>query len=166
MRERRRWAKVFNIPMNSEQPANFPPLTLNIMRHLAVLDSIHSGSNSSRGKGQERLIAALDALLHAFWVEHQETNKPEVLQSILRDILGNSDADQVGAMAATQEGKQILLKNTDKAFADGAFGLPWFVCTNKKGETEGFWGVDHLGQVATFLEIEKPQGRQGWTALL
>lgn len=29
------------------------------------------------------------------------------------------------------------------------------MCTNEKGEKEGFWGVDHLGQVAMFLGLDK-----------
>ena len=66
---------------------------------------------------------------------------------------------------AGKEGKEVLAKNTDMAFADGAFGLPWLVATNSKGETEGFWGVDHLGQVADYLGLEKPK-RGGWKALL
>lgn len=66
---------------------------------------------------------------------------------------------------APKEGKPILLKNTDKALADGAFGLPWYTCTNSKGETEGFWGVDHLGQVCEYLDLEKPK-QGGWRALL
>jgi hypothetical protein len=55
--------------------------------------------------------------------------------------------------------------NTDKAFADGAFGLPWMVCTNTQGKTEGFWGVDHMGQVVQFLGLSKGKG-EGWRALL
>jgi 2-hydroxychromene-2-carboxylate isomerase len=43
--------------------------------------------------------------------------------------------------------------NTDKAYDDGAFGLPWFTCTNSAGKTEGFWGVDYLGQVTSFLGL-------------
>jgi 2-hydroxychromene-2-carboxylate isomerase len=66
---------------------------------------------------------------------------------------------------AGKEGKELLSKNTDKAFADGAFGLPWFVCTNREGKKEAFWGVDHMGQVTTFLELEKPKGG-GWKAML
>lgn len=64
-----------------------------------------------------------------------------------------------------KEGKEVLAKNTDQALADGAFGLPWFVATNAKEETESFWGVDHFGQVAAHLGIEKPKVG-GWKALL
>jgi hypothetical protein len=37
--------------------------------------------------------------------------------------------------------------------------------TNEKGETESFWGFDHLGQVADFLGVEKPV-HGGWKAVL
>ena len=66
---------------------------------------------------------------------------------------------------AGKEGKEILTRNSDLAFKDGAFGLPWFVATNGEGKTESFWGVDHLGQVAIFLGLEKPE-MGGWKALL
>ena len=66
---------------------------------------------------------------------------------------------------ASKEGKETLNKNTDKAFQDGGFGLPYFVATNSKGETESFWGVDHLAQVTQHLGIEKPR-TGGWKAVL
>lgn len=66
---------------------------------------------------------------------------------------------------AKNEGKTLLLQNTDKAYDDGAFGLPWFNCTNSEGKTEGFWGVDHLGQVTNFLGLEMPK-IGGWKAML
>ena len=61
-------------------------------------------------------------------------------------------------------GKRILVENTDTAFAAGAFGLPWMVCTNgENGRSEGFWGVDHLGQVLQFLNLPRPKE---WKAML
>lgn len=66
---------------------------------------------------------------------------------------------------AGKEGKEILAKNSDAALADGAFGLPWFVATNSKGERETFWGVDHLAQVLNHLGLEKPTAG-GWKSVL
>jgi 2-hydroxychromene-2-carboxylate isomerase len=66
---------------------------------------------------------------------------------------------------APKEGKELLGKNTDQAFAEGAFGLPWFVAENSKGERDVVWGVDHLAVVAEHLGIEKPRMR-GWNSLL
>jgi 2-hydroxychromene-2-carboxylate isomerase len=62
-------------------------------------------------------------------------------------------------------GKKVLMENTDRAFAEGAFGLPWMMCTDRDGKTEGFWGVDHLGQVAQFLGLGKPR-TGGWKSVL
>jgi 2-hydroxychromene-2-carboxylate isomerase len=60
-----------------------------------------------------------------------------------------------------------LLESTERAFREGAFGLPWMVCTNAKGETEGFWGVDHLGCVAEFMGLEREKAKaKGWKAML
>lgn len=66
---------------------------------------------------------------------------------------------------AGKEGKELLAKNTDLALSEGAFGLPWFVATNEEGKKEGFWGVDHLGQVAEHLGLSKPS-TGGWKAVL
>jgi 2-hydroxychromene-2-carboxylate isomerase len=66
---------------------------------------------------------------------------------------------------ATTVGKRLLVENTERAFAEGAFGLPWMTCVNADGRSEGFWGVDHLGQVVEFLGLEKPK-YSGWKALL
>ncbi|OAX77500.1 hypothetical protein ACJ72_08201, partial [Emergomyces africanus] len=56
--------------------------------------------------------------------------------------------------ASTQSTKDHLNANSDKAVEIGAFGLPWFECTNSRGETECFWGVDHIAQVAAFLNLD------------
>ena len=49
----------------------------------------------------------------------------------------------------------MLRKNTENAMAEGACGLPWFTAYNAQGERDDFWGFDHVGQVATFLGLEK-----------
>lgn len=66
---------------------------------------------------------------------------------------------------AGKEGKEVLNKNTDHAFQNGGFGLPYFVATNSEGQTECFWGVDHIAQVTQHLGLEKPK-TGGWKAVL
>ena len=39
------------------------------------------------------------------------------------------------------------------------------VATNSKGQTEAFWGVDHMGQLCDHLGLERPKTK-GWRALL
>lgn len=72
--------------------------------------------------------------------------------------------DIVSELAKT-EGKKILLQNTDKAVAEGAFGLPWFICTDSEGKTEHFWGCDRLPYIAEFLDLDKP-AMQRWKSAL
>jgi 2-hydroxychromene-2-carboxylate isomerase len=170
--------------MQDNAPDGFPPLTLTIMRALCALTVLH--------EGQAKLIKTLDVLYHDYWVEHKKTNEKNVLAEILGRVLGKEDSEKgrwfsafllvevmfvwshwkcadLGVTTvmemAGKEGKELLAKNTDRALADGAFGLPWFVATNIEGKTETFWGVDHLGQVTAHLGLEKPK-TGGWKALL
>ncbi|KAK0673483.1 thioredoxin-like protein [Cercophora samala] len=156
--ERLRWSHHFSTPMISPNlPPDFPAPSLPIMRCLATLPP-------------SKLIPALDLLFKKHWADGVATHKPEVLRQCLVELFGEAEASQVLERAKT-EGKERLIKNTDRAFDEGAFGLPWFVATNSKGEREGFWGVDHLGQVVGFLglggELRVARGRnEGWKAVL
>ena len=76
----------------------------------------------------------------------------------------HADTGAVLTDAATL-GKKMLADNTDRAFTEGAFGLPWMTCVDAEGKTEGFWGVDHLGQVIQFLGLERPK-HGGWKSVL
>lgn len=174
--ERLRWSRLFEVPMAKSMPDNFPPFTLTIMRTLCAL--------TASDPDQEKLCQSLDALFNAFWVGKQPTHQPEVMQQVLKQVLGEDEAVKgmspvrhrfmkilllnypcTAIEMAKNEGKTLLLQNTDKAYDDGAFGLPWFICTNSEGKTEGFWGVDHLGQVTNFLGLEMPK-IGGWKAML
>ncbi|CAJ2510679.1 Uu.00g063040.m01.CDS01 [Anthostomella pinea] len=151
-RERVRWAQAFAIPMTAASPPDFPPNTVHVMRVLCQIAS------------QDQLAQTLARLFHALWVEHRAVASADVFAPVLREVLGPAEAERVLA-AATTTGKATLKENTDRAFAAGAFGLPWMECTNSAGATEGFWGVDHLGQVLQFLGLEKPS-QGGWKSVL
>ncbi|KAI0014812.1 HCCA isomerase/glutathione S-transferase kappa [Xylariomycetidae sp. FL0641] len=151
-RERVRWASIFGIPMAAAMPPDFPPNTVRLMRALSCAPS------------PDHLPRALDALYAAFWVRHADVAAPDVFAAILREVWGEAATETALAEAPTR-GKTTLAANTDAAFAAGAFGLPWLACTNPRGETEAFWGVDHLGQVLQFLGLERP-GARGWRAVL
>lgn len=57
-----------------------------------------------------------------------------------------------------------MKENTDYALSEDAFGLPWFLATNEKGETEKYWGFDHLGQVIEHLGLKRMD--DGFRAML
>ncbi|MCJ1303382.1 hypothetical protein MMC08_006191 [Hypocenomyce scalaris] len=143
--------------MTKEMPEGFPPNTIATQRALCALTQT----------SPEKLPDALTALYHAFWVERQQINKPEVIGSVLEKALGTNVANGVMEKVSSAEVKLLLSANTDKALEEGAFGLPWFVATNAKGEKECYWGFDHLGQVVGHLGLEKPKSDSGgWKSLL
>ncbi|KAF1982388.1 HCCA isomerase/glutathione S-transferase kappa [Aulographum hederae CBS 113979] len=153
--ERKRWARLFEIPMKEGMPSGFPPMTLPTQRALCAL-SLHNPG---------KLAAAMEALFSALWVEHKPVQSAETLSSVLAGVLGKNEAKTVMEKSTSPEAKSLLTKNTDLAFSEGGFGLPWFVATNSSGATEGFWGFDHLGQLADFLQLERPK-TGGWRAML
>lgn len=165
MTERVRWAKYFNVPIIKETPPNFPPLTLTVMRAICALSHIASPNNPTAPAAQSAIIKALDEFYTAYWVQGRIVTEKDVLHDVLGKAVSNEVTVDKVLEVAGGEGKQLLLRNTEKAFEEGAFGLPWMVCENVRGEKEGFWGVDHLGCVLEFLGIEKP--RTGtWKAML
>lgn len=166
--ERRLWAKYFNVHITNDVPDGFPANTLHVMRTICALGRLANPdggpSPSPSQPAQQVTIKALDAFFDAYWVRNRNIADKDVVAEVLKSA-GWEDLAKVSEVTAG-DGKAILTENTDRAFADGAFGLPWFACENDRGEKEGFWGVDHLGVVLDFLGLEKPAGRKEWKAML
>lgn len=153
--ERIRWSRLFNIPVSAQAPEGSPINTLLIQRALTSLNLSHP----------HLLPQALGAFYHAFWVSFAAPQKPENTLSILASVVGDTEAKTVFERSTSAEVKKLLAEKTNEAMDAGAFGLPWFVATNSKGEKEGFWGFDHIGQMVDHLGLERPQ-TDGWKAML
>ncbi|CAG7918107.1 unnamed protein product [Penicillium olsonii] len=144
--QRVRWAKYFSVPIIEGFPKGFPIRTLAVQRALCAVSQ----------RTPEKLADVIGALFHAFWAEGNTTvGEPEGFAPILEGVLGKPETQEVIAAMSHPDIKALLLSNTDRSFGSGAFGLPWFECTNSQGETEGFFGVDHIGQVADFLGLDR-----------
>lgn len=85
----------------------------------------------------------IDALYRATWVEGRRVDLPEVVQDIARE----AGFDPV----VTDEVKARLKSNTERAIADGAFGVPTMIA-----DGELFWGVDALAHLEAFLQGNDP----------
>ena len=148
--ERFRWAEQFKIPIAPKVPEGFPVLTLATMRAMSYLHVKHP---------QEELVKALDALYQSFWVGGNggvgKAEGDKGFGKILEGVLKQEVLEDVLANVGSKTAKDALMANTDAAFDDGAFGLPWFRCESAEGKTESFWGFDHLGQVLKFTGLEK-----------
>ena len=144
--ERLRWARQFDIPMSQGTPDGFPRPTLHLQRFLTALNMAHP----------ELLPTALDALYAALWTEPNESALPDpkVFPQVLGKVLPEEVLREGLEKMGSENAKKELLTRSNEAFEVGAFGLPWFQCTDSEGRTEGFWGFDHLGQVVRFLGLD------------
>jgi len=131
--------------MSDEGPKPFPQPTLNTQRALCAIELSHP----------DKLTDCFAALYQAFWVEGKTIGKPDVFGPVLTQVLGEKDGKAILEKVGSAEAKKRLQENSDKAMEEGAFGLPWFVATNSRGEKEAFWGVDHIGQVVEHLELPR-----------
>ncbi|KAK9847576.1 HCCA isomerase/glutathione S-transferase kappa [Penicillium brevicompactum] len=144
--QRVRWAKYFSVPIIEGFPKGFPIRTLPVQRALCAISQ----------RNPEKLADVIGAIFHSFWVDGNTTvGDAEGFAPLVESVLGAQETQEVIAAMGKPEIKALLSANTDRSFTSGAFGLPWFECTNSKGEKEGFWGVDHIGQVADFLDLDR-----------
>ncbi|PYH44738.1 thioredoxin-like protein, partial [Aspergillus saccharolyticus JOP 1030-1] len=142
-RHRLVWSHRLNIPMTETVPAGFPFPTADIQSLLALVAVSHP----------EKLVEIVERLYISIWAAGDSAfaTVPERYKEVLADVLGGDVMEGLMSQEQQAEGKALLESNTLQAFQEGAFGLPWLMCTSPSGEKEGFWGVDHLGLVADFL---------------
>lgn len=104
--------------MSKTTPPGFPINTLSIQRALVSLSISHPQS----------LENAVALFWEHTWAQWKEPNKPENILAIISTIVGSDEeAQKVLERSKGAEVKKTLSANTDQAFDDGAFGLPWFV---------------------------------------
>jgi 2-hydroxychromene-2-carboxylate isomerase len=126
------------------------------MRALCYIESKHP----------EKLVDGFQALYKALWIESKTISDVATVSAAFETTFGKSFSEEVIAAVGSEEVKGALKANTDQAFKDGCFGLPFFVATNTKGEKDSFWGVDHLGVLMDHLGIEVKRKEGGFKALL
>jgi 2-hydroxychromene-2-carboxylate isomerase len=135
--------------MKTDMPPQFPILTLPTQR---LLTALALGSHSCC------VPKAGLALFQAFWVEHKRIDDPAVMYEVLSkpEVLGEANTKEVMEQMGSKAVKDKLSANTQASFDVGSFGLPWFEVEDGNGNTESFWGVDHLGMMAHFLGVDAP----------
>ncbi|KAF5130032.1 Glutathione S-transferase kappa 1 [Metarhizium anisopliae] len=111
---------------------------------------------------KEKLLSAMHFLLHKFWTP---PNADVVDESSLRALLAQAtETPSGGAKLFTEEEvgrimdgraemKKKLIEDTAKVVESGAFGCPWFLVTNSRGETQPFFGSDRFNHIYMHLGI-------------
>lgn len=76
------------------------------------------------------------------WEEGLDVSKSELLGQVLSKRFSEGEVKNILSSANSAPYKQRLNDNTKEALESGAFGCPWFVVRNSKGEVEPFFGSD------------------------
>ncbi|KGO70278.1 Major facilitator superfamily domain, general substrate transporter [Penicillium italicum] len=144
-RERIYWARRFQVPMSEAIPKGFPAPTSEVQLALGLVATQFPNT----------LVPIVDKLYRGFW---EDGNSDVLTQSgfaaIFESELGAENAKQILDESKGTEAKAILDGNTQQVFTSGAFGLPWFDCIDAQGTKESFWGIDHLGRLVDFLQLD------------
>ena len=125
-----RKARLHGIPI--APPASHPFNPLLSLRATCAIDD-----EGARARVVERVFRAT-------WAESRPVNEPETVRALLLEL--GLPADELLAAAAGEPVKQRLRENTDRALAQGLFGVPTLAA---KGEL--FWGFDDLEYLEMFL---------------
>ncbi|RAL08734.1 2-hydroxychromene-2-carboxylate isomerase [Aspergillus homomorphus CBS 101889] len=140
------WSRRLRIPMTETVPSDFPFPTAEIQALLCLISDTYP----------EKLVEIVERLYTSVWAEGDSAcvTDAERYRAVIMETLGKEVLEALGREEKRAEGQALLEANTLRAIEEGAFGLPWLMCTSPAGEREGFWGVDHLGLVAEFLGLD------------
>jgi 2-hydroxychromene-2-carboxylate isomerase len=117
-------------------------------------------------KHPEKLIDAIHALYKALWIESKVISDVATISAAFEAAFGKAFSEEVIAALGSEEIKEALKSNTDQAFKDGCFGVPFFIAINSKGERDALWGVDHFGVLMDHLGLEVERKEGAFKALL
>ncbi|KAF2276004.1 thioredoxin-like protein [Westerdykella ornata] len=138
----KRAMKYFGTP-NMKTPKNFPILSLLPQRALVFIKTKHPNL----------LVPTLLDFFRALWEDGLDISKPDQVAQVLSKRYSEADVCEILEKANSPECKQALNDNTKEALAKGAFGCPWFIVKNSKGEEEPFFGSDRFHYIWDFLQL-------------
>ncbi len=96
-----------------------------------------------------RGVQFVEALLPAIWEKGVDPTDPEALGAAIS--AAGFDAADLFARSQTDEVKQALASNTDRAVERGAFGIPTMFVGPKGGNVAMFFGKERLAQIEDAL---------------
>lgn len=142
-RDIQRTCKMMGIK-DFDRPKAFP---YNSMKAQRILQAI------KMSEGDADYIACAREFWRAGWVHHVDMVSPEGLAGALSKVLSQEKAESYVQRGDDKEVKAGLVANTNYVLEHGCFGLP-YICVEKDGQTEWYWGNDRWEQIADFLSVE------------
>ncbi|HXZ84309.1 MAG TPA: 2-hydroxychromene-2-carboxylate isomerase [Myxococcota bacterium] len=130
-----RKARRLGVPISPPRTHPFNPLLALRVTHAAA-----------PGEERRRLV---DALFRAVWAESVDVSSPGDVARVAS--AAGLDGAALVAAAASDACKRRLREATDRALADGVFGVPSFIVDGAL-----FWGFDDIGHLELFLAGKDP----------
>ena len=117
------WSKIRGISISF--PKVFPVNSVKVMRGCLFANQ------------ESKLVEFANNVFHAYWSEGKDISQEDLLLSIAEN--SNLDTEEFRKFIASQEAKDLLIKNTDELIGRGGFGSPTFFYKEKM-----FFGNDRL----------------------
>ena len=100
----------------------------------------------------DRYEDQFEELWQAYWRDHIDISKPEVMGQCLSRHFGENEVQSILEGGKSTKYKKLLTDETTRLVEKGAFGAPWFFVRNGSGKEEPFFGSDRYGR-AVFSPI-------------
>lgn len=98
----------------------------------------------------QKFDATFEALASGYWSKKIDVSKPEGIHKALDPVFSPKEVDEIMKKSITPENKKRVIEITAGA---GAFGAPWIVGVNVKGEKRSWFGNDRWDQVFYHLDV-------------
>lgn len=90
------------------------------------------------------------ALASGYWSADINISTDEGVRTPLSGIFTSAELDRMLRDAVLPDNKERVLQNTNSAHA---FGAPWFVCTDRKGQQKSWFGNDRWNQIFDHIGV-------------
>jgi glutathione S-transferase kappa 1 len=97
----------------------------------------------------QKFVQAFLEIFRGMWEDGLDVSKPDLLAQVLSKRFGEGDVNGILEKANSAPYKQQLNDNTKEALDLGAYGCPWHILRNSKGEEEPFFGSDRYVPAAS-----------------
>jgi len=98
----------------------------------------------------DKFDATFEAFASGYWSKKIDVSKPEGIHKALDTVFGAQEVDEIMKKALSPGNKKRVIEITKGA---GAFGAPWIVGVDGKGEKRSWFGNDRWNQVFYHLGV-------------
>ncbi|XMA14396.1 hypothetical protein WAI453_007187 [Rhynchosporium graminicola] len=123
------------------QPKEFPIMSLFPVRVATYIKNHHSS---------DKFDASFLALVSGYWSHGIDISQPAGIIQALSPIFSTPEIEEIMKKALELENKKKVIETTKES---GAFGAPWIVGVDGKGEKKSWFGNDRWDQVFAHLGV-------------